>query len=71
VVGASVNYSPEFSEAQPNLNLLQRLAEKIHGGPLHDAITPLIDQMNDDRSARAEGAGSSEGPGGERQKTHL
>jgi hypothetical protein len=27
VVGASVNYSPEFSASEPNTNLLQRLAE--------------------------------------------
>jgi len=27
VVGASVNYSPEFSAPEPNLSLLKRLAE--------------------------------------------
>jgi uncharacterized membrane protein len=27
VVGASINYSPEFNAAEPNLNLLRRLAE--------------------------------------------
>ncbi len=32
-VGASVNYSPEFAEAGPNLNLLRRIAE-LGGGKL-------------------------------------
>jgi uncharacterized membrane protein len=31
VVGASVNYSPEFSAPEPNLNLLNRLAESGSG----------------------------------------
>lgn len=31
VVGASVNYSPEFSASEPNLNLLRRLAESGGG----------------------------------------
>jgi uncharacterized membrane protein len=35
VVGASVNFSPEFAAAEPNLNLLQRLAES-GGGKLLD-----------------------------------
>ena len=39
VVGASVNYSPEFSAVEPNLNLLKRLAE-AGGGKLLD---PQID----------------------------
>ena len=39
VVGASVNYSPEFSSVEPNLNLLKRLAE-AGGGKLLD---PQID----------------------------
>ncbi|HTI70370.1 MAG TPA: VWA domain-containing protein [Candidatus Limnocylindria bacterium] len=33
VVGASVNYSPEFNTAEPNISLLQRLAE-LGGGHL-------------------------------------
>ncbi len=39
VVGASVNYSPEFSASEPNLNLLRRLAE-AGGGRILD---PLVD----------------------------
>jgi uncharacterized membrane protein len=35
LVGASINYSPEFSVAEPNLNLLRRLAES-GGGHLID-----------------------------------
>lgn len=35
VLGASVNYSPEFNATGPNLNLLQRLAE-LGGGKLLD-----------------------------------
>ncbi|TAL03184.1 MAG: hypothetical protein EPO07_06560, partial [Verrucomicrobia bacterium] len=35
VVGASVNYSPEFAEHEPNLNLLRRLAE-TGGGKILD-----------------------------------
>jgi uncharacterized membrane protein len=35
VLGASLNYSPEFSDAQPNLNLLRRLTEAA-GGKLLD-----------------------------------
>ncbi len=39
VVGASVNYSPEFSSAAPNLNLLTRLAAS-GGGKLLDPQKP-------------------------------
>jgi hypothetical protein len=39
VVGASVNYSPEFTAPEPNLNLLARLAE-AGGGKLLDAALP-------------------------------
>ncbi len=35
VLGASVNFSPEFNATEPNLNLLQRLAE-LGGGKLLD-----------------------------------
>ena len=38
VVGASVNYSPEFNTAEPNINLLQRLAS-LGGGRLLDPDT--------------------------------
>jgi uncharacterized membrane protein len=39
VLGASVNYSPEFNATEPNLNLLQRLAE-AGGGKL---LNPEVD----------------------------
>ncbi|MDB6016461.1 MAG: putative rane protein [Pedosphaera sp.] len=39
VVGASVNYSPEFSTPEPNLNLLRRLAES-GGGRILDPENP-------------------------------
>ena len=39
VVGASVNYSPEFSAREPNLNLLRRIAES-GGGKMLDADVP-------------------------------
>jgi len=38
-IGASVNYSPEFTAPEPNLNLLARLAE-AGGGKLLDTLTP-------------------------------
>jgi hypothetical protein len=38
-VGASVNYSPEFTASEPNLNLLKRLAE-TGGGRLLDPARP-------------------------------
>jgi len=37
VVGASVNYSPEFSEPEPNLNLLRRIAESGGGKVIEPA----------------------------------
>jgi len=45
VVGASVSYSPEFSEAQPNFNLLRRLAEAGGGrvlNPRNPADNPFL-----------------------------
>jgi hypothetical protein len=39
VVGASVNYSPEFASVEPNLNLLRRLAEAGAGR----LLDPLVD----------------------------
>ena len=39
VIGASVNYSPEFNATEPNLNLLHRLAE-TGGGRLLDPDKP-------------------------------
>jgi uncharacterized membrane protein len=41
-VGASVNYSPEFTAPEPNLNLLRRIAES-GGGKLLDRTRPLTD----------------------------
>jgi uncharacterized membrane protein len=45
VVGASVNYSPEFNATEPNLNLMRRIAESGSGkllepGPLH--VNPFL-----------------------------
>ena len=42
VIGASVNYSPEFTTAEPNLNLLRRIAE-TGGGKILD---PMILEVN-------------------------
>ncbi len=39
VVGASINYSPEFNASEPNLNLLRRLAES-GGGRIIDPENP-------------------------------
>jgi len=38
VVGASVNYSPEFNATEPNVNLLRRLTETGHGKLLDPEI---------------------------------
>jgi hypothetical protein len=38
ILGASVNYSPEFAAAEPNLNLLRRLAENGGGKILEPEI---------------------------------
>ena len=48
VVGASVSYSPEFSEAQPNFNLLRRLAE-AGGGRVLDPRNPADNPFLHDR----------------------
>ncbi|HPC61914.1 MAG TPA: glutamine amidotransferase, partial [Verrucomicrobiota bacterium] len=48
VVGASVNYSPEFNTAEPNLNLLRRLAES-GGGKLLDRANLAINSFSHDR----------------------
>src|SRR6266478_2321532 len=45
VVGASVNYSPEFTASEPNLNLLRRIAESGSGrmlGPGNPAVNPFL-----------------------------
>lgn len=39
VVGASINYSPEFNASEPNMNLLRRLAES-GGGRILDPENP-------------------------------
>jgi Ca-activated chloride channel family protein len=48
VVGASVNYSPEFSASEPNVNLLRRLAES-GGGRLLDPDNPSDNPFLHDR----------------------
>ncbi len=48
VVGASVNYSPEFSATEPNLNLLRRIAES-GGGKLLDPSPGSLNPFLHDR----------------------
>ncbi|MDB6122782.1 MAG: putative rane protein [Pedosphaera sp.] len=48
VVGASVNYSPEFNASEPNINLLQRLAES-GGGKVLDPANPVDNPFLHDR----------------------
>jgi uncharacterized membrane protein len=48
VVGASVNYSPEFSASEPNENLLRRLAES-GGGKVLDPENPTDNPFLHDR----------------------
>jgi hypothetical protein len=48
VVGASVNYSPEFIDTQPNVNLLQRIADST-GGKLLDPAVPELNPYRHDR----------------------
>lgn len=48
VVGASVNYSPEFNTAGANFNLLARLAESA-GGKILDPAKPLVNPFLHDR----------------------
>jgi len=48
VVGASVNYSPEFNTAEPNYNLLRRLAES-GGGKILDGGVPALSPFLHDR----------------------
>jgi uncharacterized membrane protein len=47
-LGASINYSPEFSDTEPNLNLLRRLAESGNGKILDPAI-PALNPFSHDR----------------------
>lgn len=51
VVGASVNYSPEFDAAAPDLNLLQRLAE-LGGGRVLDPVKDNPFLLNRDKTFR-------------------
>ena len=48
VLGASVNYSPEFSAAEPNFNLLRRIAES-GGGQILDLATPALNPFDFNR----------------------
>src|SRR6185369_5888848 len=48
VVGASVNYSPEFNATEPNLNLLRRLAES-GGGKILEPSVPALNPFSHDR----------------------
>lgn len=48
VLGASVNYSPEFNATEPNFNLLRRLAE-ASGGKVLDAEIALENPFLHDR----------------------
>ena len=48
VLGASVNYSPEFASSEPNLNLLTRLAE-VGEGKVLDLASPSTSPFLHDR----------------------
>ncbi len=48
VLGASINYSPEFNASEPNLNLLRRLAES-GGGRVLDPENPADNTFLHDR----------------------
>jgi Ca-activated chloride channel family protein len=48
VVGASVNYSPEFTAPEPNVNLLRRIAE-TGGGKVLDPAVPSLNPFLHDR----------------------
>jgi hypothetical protein len=49
VVGASVNYSPEFLASEPNANLLRRLAESGGGKILDPTVPALNNPFSHDR----------------------
>src|SRR5262249_27340448 len=49
VIGASVNYSPEFTTSEPNLNLLRRIAES-GGGKVLDLAAPASNPFLHERS---------------------
>jgi uncharacterized membrane protein len=48
VIGTSVNYSPEFNTAEPNLNLLRRIAE-TGGGKILDPMITSVNPFSHDR----------------------
>lgn len=48
VVGASVNYSPEFTSSEPNYNLLRRITETGSGKTL-ELNTPALNTFEHDR----------------------
>lgn len=48
VVGASINYSPEFNSSEPNMNLLRRLADS-GGGKILDPDAPTDNTFLHDR----------------------
>jgi uncharacterized membrane protein len=48
VVGASVNYSPEFNATEPNVNFLRRLAES-GGGKVLEPGVPALNPFSHDR----------------------
>jgi uncharacterized membrane protein len=49
VVGASVNYSPEFTATEPNANLMRRLAESGKGKLLEEPTQPEVNPFLHDR----------------------
>src|SRR5207245_831803 len=48
VLGASVNYSPEFTDPEPNFNLLRRVAES-GGGKVLDPAHTIVNPFQHDR----------------------
>ena len=48
VLGASVNYSPEFAASEPNINLLRRIAE-TGGGQMLDLSVPSLNPFEFNR----------------------
>jgi uncharacterized membrane protein len=48
VVGASVNYSPEFNASEPNMNLLRRISESGEGKIL-DTSDPTLNPFSHER----------------------
>ncbi len=47
IIGASVNYSPEFNNPEPNLNLLRRIAESGGGNVLDPAVLTVNPFLHD------------------------